>query len=124
MAWLGDTLKEHWALAVFLFVFLGFPVLSALWGCLSRPIQSHRDARQERYVASVLGGFQFEQERQEVEQIKQKYASPPMQCPSCGAPLVLRRSARGPFFGCSRYPRCRFTRDIRQWTTSNARNGN
>jgi DNA topoisomerase-1 len=29
-------------------------------------------------------------------------------CPSCGSPLVLRRSAsRGEFWGCSAYPRCR-----------------
>ncbi len=31
-------------------------------------------------------------------------------CPECGAPMVKRRSRRGPFWGCSRYPECRGTR--------------
>lgn len=35
-------------------------------------------------------------------------------CPRCGAPLVRHRRKRDgqPFFGCSRFPRCRFTRDL------------
>lgn len=30
-------------------------------------------------------------------------------CPRCGAPLVFRRGRYGSFYGCSNYPRCRFT---------------
>lgn len=38
-------------------------------------------------------------------------------CPSCHAPLVMRTAKRGPnkgnqFYGCSSYPRCRYTKDI------------
>jgi DNA topoisomerase-1 len=33
-------------------------------------------------------------------------------CPTCGAPLVQRWSKRGPFLGCSKYPDCKFTRDM------------
>ena len=32
-------------------------------------------------------------------------------CPECGAPLVRRMSRRGPFIGCSAYPKCRYTRN-------------
>ncbi len=32
-------------------------------------------------------------------------------CPRCGKPLVLRNSFRGPFWGCSGYPQCRYTED-------------
>jgi DNA topoisomerase I len=35
-----------------------------------------------------------------------------VKCPKCGAPMVQRTSARGPFLGCSRYPECRGTRNI------------
>lgn len=28
-------------------------------------------------------------------------------CPKCGAPLYLRRSARGPWLSCSKFPKCR-----------------
>jgi len=30
-------------------------------------------------------------------------------CPKCGAPMVVRSSARGKFYGCSKYPKCRGT---------------
>ncbi len=33
-------------------------------------------------------------------------------CPECGAPLVLRRGRRGPFLGCSNYPKCRHTEAV------------
>ncbi|WP_332405532.1 restriction endonuclease [Vibrio metschnikovii] len=38
-------------------------------------------------------------------------------CPSCHAPLVMRTAKRGQnkgnqFYGCSSYPRCRYTKDI------------
>ncbi len=32
-------------------------------------------------------------------------------CPECGALLLLRRSKRGQFYGCSRYPECKGKRD-------------
>ncbi len=34
-----------------------------------------------------------------------------LRCPRCGSELVLRKSARGEFYGCSAFPSCRFTRD-------------
>jgi restriction system protein len=33
-------------------------------------------------------------------------------CPRCASAMVQRRSSRGPFWGCSAYPRCRGTVDI------------
>ncbi|MBM4017341.1 MAG: type I DNA topoisomerase [Planctomycetes bacterium] len=32
-------------------------------------------------------------------------------CPDCGAAMVLRTGSRGPFLGCSKYPKCRHTED-------------
>lgn len=32
-------------------------------------------------------------------------------CPRCGGTLKLRNGKNGKFFGCSNYPKCRFTRD-------------
>lgn len=34
-------------------------------------------------------------------------------CPSCGARLLLRKGRYGNFYGCSGYPQCRFTRNVR-----------
>lgn len=33
-------------------------------------------------------------------------------CPRCGYNLVLRNGKYGNFFGCSNYPKCRFTKPI------------
>ncbi|MDE6548324.1 MAG: NERD domain-containing protein [Muribaculaceae bacterium] len=33
-------------------------------------------------------------------------------CPRCGAQLIVRKSDKGEFAGCSNYPRCRFTCSI------------
>ena len=33
-------------------------------------------------------------------------------CPTCGSPMVKRMSRRGPFLGCSAYPKCKTTMDL------------
>lgn len=33
-------------------------------------------------------------------------------CPSCGSSMILRNGRRGQFYGCSRFPNCRGTRDL------------
>jgi DNA topoisomerase-1 len=33
-------------------------------------------------------------------------------CKECGAPMVLRKSRRGPFLGCSTYPKCKGTQRL------------
>jgi hypothetical protein len=33
-------------------------------------------------------------------------------CPRCGKPLVLRNGKYGQFYGCSEYPKCKFTKHI------------
>ena len=35
-------------------------------------------------------------------------------CPHCGGRLVLRNGKYGQFYGCSNYPRCKFTHDLKQ----------
>ena len=34
-------------------------------------------------------------------------------CPKCGKPLVLRQGKNGAFVGCSGFPDCRYTADLR-----------
>ena len=39
-------------------------------------------------------------------------AADKQKCPQCGASLVKRNGIYGEFYGCSRYPNCRFTKNI------------
>jgi len=34
------------------------------------------------------------------------------QCPKCGSPMVLRNGIYGLFYGCSKYPNCKGTRNV------------
>ncbi|MCC6728311.1 MAG: type I DNA topoisomerase [Chthonomonadales bacterium] len=42
-----------------------------------------------------------------MERIKPEAVETEHLCPTCGKKMMLRQSARGPFLGCSGYPRCR-----------------
>lgn len=44
----------------------------------------------------------------EVKQMKRDIAN--NICPRCGGELVLRHGANGDFYGCSNYPKCKFTK--------------
>ncbi len=36
-------------------------------------------------------------------------------CPQCGGKLVLRNGRYGEFYGCSNYPKCKFTEKLNDW---------
>jgi DNA topoisomerase-1 len=40
----------------------------------------------------------------------------PVKCEKCGSPMILRDSKRGPFLGCSAFPKCRATRQVAKMT--------
>jgi len=42
---------------------------------------------------------------------KEGNTSNSMTCPHCNSPMILRNGSRGRFYGCSRFPRCRGTRE-------------
>ncbi|MFC3094211.1 hypothetical protein DRW07_12050 [Alteromonas sediminis] len=39
-------------------------------------------------------------------------------CPKCGAPLTFKSSKRGPFYGCSNYPQCDFSKPLHDASVS------
>jgi restriction system protein len=54
--------------------------------------------------------------RQHLKSLKERYSSETA-CPKCGAELVLRTARKGvnagkQFYGCSRFPSCRYMRDV------------
>ena len=55
---------------------------------------------------------------QHIQSLENRYASHTI-CPKCSSKLVLRQVKQGTrqgsqFLGCSSYPRCRFTKEIKQ----------
>ena len=35
------------------------------------------------------------------------------ECPNCGGKLVMRKGKYGKFLGCSNYPNCKYTRNLK-----------
>lgn len=48
-----------------------------------------------------------------MEQNKPDLSKEDSVCPVCGCELILRKGKFGVFYGCSGFPRCRFTRNVR-----------
>lgn len=63
-------------------------------------------ARQLEVAATVT----VEDKQKHIDVIKEKFEG--SVCPFCGSNLVLRKGKYGEFWGCSGYPKCRFTRKI------------
>jgi restriction system protein len=45
---------------------------------------------------------------------KQRNKIPAQKCQSCGDDLIIRKGKFGNFFGCSNYPKCKFTQKIKK----------
>ena len=66
-------------------------------------IYSHKDIEQVVGLLEPFTEVSQEEKQQHIEDLQTK-------CPYCGKPLVLRNGKYGQFWGCSAYPKCRFTR--------------
>lgn len=66
-------------------------------------IYSHADIEQIVGLLEPFAEVSQEEKQQHIADLQTK-------CPYCGKPLVLRSGKYGQFWGCSAYPKCRFTR--------------
>lgn len=63
----------------------------------------------QRFVQRLepLTNVANEEKKRHIEDIQEK-------CPFCGKELVLRKGRYGSFLGCSAYPKCNFTRQVKK----------
>lgn len=59
-----------------------------------------------------IGKEARQQHKEDVKNIKQKKEELENQniCPYCNSPLILRKGKYGDFYGCSQYPKCKYTK--------------
>ena len=60
-----------------------------------------------------------EMENRHVQSIRERLAEKEIalqqgRCPRCGGRIKLRKGRYGAFYGCSNYPKCRFTSDVKE----------
>lgn len=68
-------------------------------------VYSHADIERLAGLLRPLTEVTKEEKQQHIEDLKTK-------CPFCGQPLVMRNGRNGTFWGCSSYPKCRYTRPL------------
>ena len=59
-------------------------------------------------LLSPIANASSAERAEHIDQITHRFTS--QVCPFCGSPLVLRHGKFGTFWGCSAYPKCKFTR--------------
>lgn len=68
-------------------------------------------------IAAVISAFRSFTDRARTGSQRSAAPSGSRTCPRCGGELVIRRASRGAhagsnFWGCSSFPKCRYTEDI------------
>ncbi len=48
------------------------------------------------------------------KEVEKKVEKTDKDCPECGSPLVIRMGRYGRFYGCSNFPKCKYTRPIKK----------
>ncbi|MBU0999031.1 topoisomerase DNA-binding C4 zinc finger domain-containing protein [Patescibacteria group bacterium] len=64
----------------------------------------------DKVANELLSGFDFEKEQKEIKSYAKLFQVIQM-CPICSSSLALRDGKYGEFWGCSSFPKCRFTKD-------------
>ena len=72
----------------------------------ARPLYSHAEIQDMDAQLKTLTNKSDAEKQQHIVDLETK-------CPFCGGKLVLRNGKHGQFWGCSTYPKCRFTRPIK-----------
>lgn len=71
----------------------------------SPPIYSHTEIQAMADKLKSCSGKSEAEKQQHIKDVQTK-------CPFCGNELVLRKGKYGQFWGCSSYPKCKYTRQI------------
>jgi len=95
-------------MSIILVLIVVFIIYSVVVGLIESRKQSVRDG----VARNILKNFNFEKEKQEILSINENFISAEMRCPKCNGMLVCRIGKFGQFWGCSRYPACRFTKNV------------
>lgn len=83
----------------------------------STPILSHEEVQQLSVQLSSACIVDKEQKKKHIHKVKEQiYEKQSLVasgiCPRCKGKLVLRNGVRGNFWGCSNYPKCKFTANL------------
>ena len=80
------------------------------FGCTSYP--------KCRFVSNLRGAAKKQAEAENPTPPKPKPIPTDIPCDECGEPMVIRSSRGAQFLGCSKYPKCKFSKPIPDGVTA------
>ena len=98
-------------------IFIG--VIGAIWFIvwLNNRVSSYEESKRRKILDEiahdVLAEFDFNKEKEGIKSVGGRYVSKEHRCPRCNGMLVMRSGIYGNFWGCNRYPECKYTRNIK-----------
>ena len=95
-----------------LIIFVAYVVISRIYRAVRGAVLRRRQKKLDEIARDVLRGFDFNKEKEEIKSIGSRYASSQYTCPSCNGMLAMRNGRYGKFWGCNRYPECKYTRNV------------
>jgi hypothetical protein len=120
---------ESWQILLILIAVYGFIYLIVKIIDLTNILrESKRQKRLDGIASAMLMDFDFNKEMGEIKSIGDRYESKEIvetesnrdsyvsrsyKCPKCRGTLVVKNGRYGKFWGCNRFPNCKYTRDIR-----------
>lgn len=90
---------------------LCFAVVSFIEEAKEKERQQMRDS----VARKLLADFPYERTKKELKNLVEKIRSIKRvypSCPACGSFLVKRRGQFGEFWGCAKYPKCKYTKNL------------
>ena len=83
-----------------------------LRGAIGNWRKGRRQKILDKIAYDVLADFNFNKEKEEIKSIGSRYVTKEYRCPRCNGMLVMRDGRYGRFWGCNRYPECKYTRNV------------
>lgn len=97
-------------------IIIGGIVAFSLISWICKKISEAQNKRRQKVLDEIaqdtLAGFDFNKEKGGIKSIVSQYVTEVFRCPKCNGMLVLGDGIYGKFLGCSRYPKCKYTRRI------------
>lgn len=72
------------------------------------------------FIANLRGEAKKRAEIEMPSPSKPKPIPTDLQCDECGEPMLIRTGRTGPFLGCSKYPKCRFSKPLPEGMNADA----
>jgi len=85
-------------------------IYAVIAGYIERRKERRNQKIRDQAAEDVLKNFDYNKERSEILKIANDFVKKEYKCSACNGILISRIGKFGQFWGCSNYPKCKFTK--------------